>query len=177
MSKNLARTVLAGLLAMAPSIADADVIDKSASGFTVKTVVSIGAPPERVYEALLRVGEWWDPQHTFSGDARNLRIEGQAGSCFCETLANGGSVQHGVVVYAQPGVTLRVNGALGPLQESGIAGSLTWALEKNGSGTSVTMTYVAGGYIAGGLDRLAAIVDSVLGGQVRRLKAHLESNR
>ena len=168
------RWLIASLVMLTPSFAAADVVDKSAAGFTVKTVVSIAAPSDRVYEALLRVGEWWDPRHTFSGDARNLRIDAKAGGCFCETLAGGGSVQHGLVVFAQPGTTLRVNGALGPLQESGTTGSLTWALEKSGNGTMLTMTYVAGGYMAGGLDQLASSVDAVLATQVRRLKAHVE---
>jgi len=39
------------------------------------------------------------------------------------------------------------------------------------------MTYAAGGYAPGGLDKLADIVDSVLRGQTQRLKAYAEKSR
>ncbi|MGE3403173.1 MAG: SRPBCC family protein [Vicinamibacterales bacterium] len=171
----MARVFLAAfaLVALATT-AGAEVVDKSAGGFTTKTTVTITATPAQVYAALGRVGEWWDPAHTYSGDARNMTIESTAGACFCERLANGGSIQHGVVAYANPNETLRVLGALGPLQELGVSGSLTWALQAAGSGTTATVTYVVGGYAPGGLDTLAAVVDQVIGTQLTRLKAAIE---
>ena len=73
--------------------AHADVLDSAANGFTVKTTLTIQATPEDVYKRLVHdVGEWWNPQHTFSGDAHNLSIDDKADGCFCEKLANGGSV-------------------------------------------------------------------------------------
>jgi uncharacterized protein YndB with AHSA1/START domain len=162
------------LLLTSAAAAHAEVVDKSPAGFTTKTTVTIAAPPAQVYAMLARVGEWWDPAHTYSGDAKRMAIEAKAGACFCETLANGGSIQHGVVVYANPGETLRVSGALGPLQELGVSGSLTWALQASGGGTTATVTYAVGGYAAGGLDTLAPIVDQVIGTQLARLKAAIE---
>ena len=46
---------------------------------------------------------WWDPSHTWSGSAKNLTFEPKAGGCFCEKLADGGSVQHGRVIYRPAG--------------------------------------------------------------------------
>jgi uncharacterized protein YndB with AHSA1/START domain len=152
----------------------AEVVDKSPTGFTSKTAVTIAASPARVYAMLSRVGEWWEPAHTYSGDSKNLRIEARAGACFCEDLPAGGSVEHGVVVYVEPGATIRIRSALGPLQGLGVAGSLTWALEGSGTGTTATVTYAVGGYAPGGLEALAPIVDQVIGAQLTRLKAVIE---
>jgi hypothetical protein len=53
----------------------AEVADSSAGGFTVKTTLSIQAAPDEVYRRLIHIGDWWDSEHTFSGDAHNLSIE------------------------------------------------------------------------------------------------------
>jgi hypothetical protein len=65
-------------------------------------------------------------------------------------------------------------GALGPLQESGVSGSLSFDLAERVGGTDLTMTYSVGGYRPGGLETLAPIVDTVLATQLRRLKSFVE---
>ena len=101
---------------LAGGTAHADVLDSAGNGFTVKVTVNIQAAPEEVYRKLMGVGEWWNPQHTFSGDAHNLSIEARAGGCFCEKLPNQGGVRHMEVVNVMPGKALVLSGALGPLQ-------------------------------------------------------------
>ena len=157
--------------------AAADVVDRSASGFTLKTTVQIAGTPDRVYRALVDVGSWWGKDHTYTGDSRNLTITPQPGGCFCERLPNGGGVEHGRVTYVAPGALLRLNASLGPLQELGAAGSLTFQIVGSGAGSTVTMTYAVGGYVPGGFDPLAPIVDRVLAEQVSSLKAHVETTR
>lgn len=175
----MTRTSLVALFALTclglSGSASADVVDKSASGFTVRTTVTVGAAPQRVYQDLLAVGAWWDKEHTYSGDAKNMTLAAQPGGCFCEKYA-GGAIEHGRVVYVSPNKLLRISGALGPLQEMAVTGTMTWAIEpaKQGSGSTLTMTYAAGGYAPGGLDKLADIVDMVLAQQVKLLKAHAE---
>ena len=166
-------------LALTRADAAADVIDRSASGFTVKTVVAVAAAPQRVYQDLLNPGSWWDKAHTYSGDARNMTLVAQPGGCFCEKLPAGGAVEHGRVVNVSPDKLIRLSSALGPLQELAVTGTLTWSIEpaKQGSGSTLTMTYAAGGYVPGGLDKLADIVNSVLTQQVQRLKEHAEKAR
>ena len=158
--------------------ASADVIDRSASGFTVKTTVAVAASPERIYQDLLNLGAWWDKDHTYSGDARNMTLVAQPGGCFCEKFA-GGSVEHGRVVNVAPNRMIRIVAALGPLQELAVTGTMTWSIEPatQGGGSTLTMTYAAGGYAPGGLDKLADIVNSVLSRQVQLLKAHAEKSR
>jgi len=175
------RVALVGFacLGLAAAPAAADVVDRSASGFTVKAIAAVAASPQRLYADLLNPGVWWDKDHTYSGDAKNMTLTAQAGGCFCEKLPGGGSVEHGRVVNVSPGKLLRLSAALGPLQQLAVTGSLTWSIEsaKEGSGSTLTMTYAAGGYAPGGLDKLADVVDSVLSGQVKRLKAYAEKPR
>ena len=80
-----------------------------------------------------------------------------------------------IVINVQPEKVLRLRGALGPLQGLAADGAMTWSTAPDSDGTSLEMTYVVGGYATEGLDKLAAPVDGVLGDQVRRLKAFIET--
>ncbi|MEZ4774207.1 MAG: SRPBCC domain-containing protein [Bacteroidia bacterium] len=151
------------------------VVDSASNGFTVRTIVEIKASPMAVYEALVRdVDHWWDPAHSYSGDASNFYMEPRANGCFCEQLPNGGSVLHMTVGHANPGKTLILLGGMGPLQGMGLYGSMTFSLEPKGENTQLTMNYVVSGYMPGGVQSLAAPVDQVLAGQVNRLKSYVE---
>jgi hypothetical protein len=107
-----------------------------------------------------------------------MSLVAQPGGCFCERYA-GGAVEHGRVLNVSPNRLLRLSGALGPLQELATTGTMTWTVEaaKQGSGSTLTMTYAAGGYASGGLDKLAEIVDMVLAQQVKLLKAYSEKSK
>jgi uncharacterized protein YndB with AHSA1/START domain len=165
---------LACLALLAGGEARGDVLEATANGFAVKTTVTVAAPRGKVYDALVQVGRWWDPQHTYSGDAKNLTIEPRPGGCFCERLPDQGGVQHATVVLVIPGKTLRLVGGFGPLQQAGVHGSLTWELADREGSTEATVSYSVGGYGQGGLQALAPVVDSVLGAQLRRLKSVVE---
>jgi len=157
------------------SPARAEVVSSTPAGFVSRNVVGVAATPAAVYAAIVReVGRWWDPAHTFSGDARNLSIDARAGGCFCETLDGGGTVQHLTVAFAAPGQRLRMTGALGPLQELAVTGVLSWDLVARDGRTEITLTYTVGGYRQGGLQELAAPVDGVLAAQLRRLQNQIE---
>lgn len=175
------RLVLSTIIVMSlchPATVRSEVVDSTAHGFTVKTVVTIAADEAKVYHDLVaNVGVWWDPAHTYSHNARNLSITDKAGGCFCEKLKDGGSVQHMRVVFAEPGKALRMHGGLGPLQALAVDGSLTWELKKSGKGTELTVTYAVGGYRPGGLAALAAPVDNVLREQVMRLQKFIETGK
>jgi uncharacterized protein YndB with AHSA1/START domain len=171
----LPRVLFALVFAVAGCRAPASVVDITASGFLVSNEVSIHAPPEKVYRALVhQVGRWWNPEHTYSKDSNNLSIDARAGGCFCERLASGGAVEHMSVVYVQPNQTLRMSGALGPLQASGLAGSLTWMLVRSGADTTLKLSYSVGGYMQGGFDKVAPAVDAVLAEQSQRLRRFVE---
>lgn len=155
-------------------IAHASAVETAPTGFLVRYEVMIGAPAASVFDALLRVGSWWSAKHTYSGDSTNLSIDARAGGCFCEKLANGG-VEHMRVVYIKPNEALRLNGALGPLQGSGLAGAMTWRLSPAAGGTKLDLTYSVGGFMPGGFETIAPAVEQVVKEQADRLKRFVET--
>ena len=155
----------------------AEVIDSSANGFAVRNVAQIAAHPSRVYNAAVDlVSRWWNPAHSFSKNAANLSLEARPGGCFCERLTNG-AVMHLTVVYAVAQQEIRFTGALGPLQQTGVTGSMIWKLTGAPGGTQFEWTYTVGGYMPGGLAAIAPAVDAVLADQLNRLKRFVESGR
>ena len=167
----------AGAVLLVAQPAAAEVVDSSGSGFQVREAVTVAAPSNKVYDALVHPASWWDPADTFSGDATSLVFEAVAGHCFCEALPDGGTAQHLVVALAAPGKQLVLRGELGPLLAMGVAGALSIDLKANGDNTDLTWTYAVGGYVSGGFDDLPARVDTMLGGQVARLKAYIETGK
>jgi uncharacterized protein YndB with AHSA1/START domain len=159
----------AGAFLAAAGVARAAVVDVSATGFVVRHEATVAGSPANVYRLLTtRVGSWWHPDHTHSKDSKNLSIDPRPGGCFCERLPGGGGAEHMRVVIAAPGEVLRMTGALGPLQEWGLSGSMTWKLTARGSSTHVELSYAVGGFFGGGFEKIAPAVDGVVGDQLRR---------
>ncbi len=172
------RTPVVGLFLclMLPGVIVAEVVDSAADGFSIRHTVEISADTDDVYRTLTRgVGDWWHPDHTFTGDSGNLRIEARGGGCFCEKLGNGGEVAHLTVVYAEPGKLLRMSGGLGPLQPLAVNGSMAFTLTEADGITTVELTYTVGGYHPGGLGEWSKPVDGVLGTQLQRLERFMET--
>ncbi|KQY35316.1 ATPase [Caulobacter sp. Root487D2Y] len=169
--------LIAVALALTATTAHAEVVDAQPGGFEVKRTAVLNAPADRVYAALAQPSQWWSKDHTWSGSSAGLSLAPMAGGCFCEKLLNGGSVMHMTVVYAQPGRGLRLFGALGPLQMSGAAGHLGWTLSETDGKTTLIQTYDVGGYMKGGLDKIAPAVDQVLSEQFDRLTAYVETGK
>ncbi len=147
------------------------------NGFVVKLESTIDASPAKVYDGFGQIGSWWNSEHTYSGDAHNLSIDARPGGCFCEKLPNGGGIEHARVIYAAPGATLRLSGALGPLQASGVVGTMTWRLTGDDDKTRVQLTYSVGGFIDGGFEKVAPAVESVLREQLDRMKLFVETGK
>lgn len=165
------RRWLAAVIALAwtcgPAVAE--VTAKSATSFTSNFRVEVPAPQAVVWRAITQLPQWWNDQHTWSGKAANMVLELQAGSCWCERWGEGRSAQHGQVVWVQPGQVLRMNAALGPLQELGASGVLTLVTSTQGDKTFLRLTYRVNGAPEAGLEQLAPIVDQVLADQWQRL--------
>jgi uncharacterized protein YndB with AHSA1/START domain len=153
----------------------AEVTDAATNGFTLRETAHIKASPDKVYAAITMPSLWWSSAHTFSGSARNLTLDARAGGCWCESLPNGGSVQHLTVVMAAPGKTLRLRGALGPFQTMAVDGAMVWTLAPGDGGTDLTLTYTLAGYVKDGFGEIAKGADGVLAEQVQRLTAYLET--
>jgi uncharacterized protein YndB with AHSA1/START domain len=171
----IAGIVLAGaLLFLQMWSARAAVVESAPNGFAIQQTVHIAATPERVYTALIVPATWWNSEHTFSGSAANLTLDARAGGCFCENWS-GGSVQHLTIVDAETGKTLRLRGALGPLQGQGLDGALTFTLKASAGGTDLTLDNMMGGYIKGGFGKWPSRADAMLAEQVARLKRFIET--
>ncbi len=161
------------LLACIPA-AHAAVSESDARHLALKYTVMVKATPDKAYAAVVKIGHWWNPEHTYSNDAGNLSIEPHAGGCFCEKW-RGGSVQHMSVIAAMPGKMLRLSGGLGPLQSGALNGTMTWSFKAADGGTQIAMSYLVDGLFPGGLDKVATGVDSVLADQVERLQRFIDS--
>ncbi|SFG10309.1 hypothetical protein SAMN05518801_107136 [Novosphingobium sp. CF614] len=161
----------------------AKVAEVSDRGFVVRHVAEVSADLDETWAMLLKPAEWWNSEHTWSGDAAHLSIDPRAGGCFCEVLPNQtspkaaprGGVEHMRVVYIERPRALRMVGALGPLQADAANGTLTIQLKpaEKGKGTQILLEYVVGGYVRTPFEKLAPAVDGVLGEQVGHLAAKL----
>jgi hypothetical protein len=165
--------VLFGLISLP---AAAEVLDAGSAGFTSLNRALVAAPRAEVYRAFVEdVGEWWNPDHTVSGDARALYIEARPMGCFCETLGPGAGLVHLTVTFINPGVMLRLTGGLGPLGLLGVSGNMTVEFEDAEGGTEVLVEYAVGGYAPDGLEAMAPAVDAVLQEQLLRLGEYLDT--
>jgi hypothetical protein len=171
--KTAPRSLLIAVLATLSVAATAEVQEAKEGAFRTRSVVLVNARPALAWRALIRIPAWWDSAHTWSGSSKNLRLEPRAGGCFCEKLEAGGSVEHARVVFTKTGQTLRLHGALGPLQEMPLTGVLTFALAPDGPGTRITMTYHVAGAMNMEAAKLAPAVDQVMTGQLERLRDYI----
>lgn len=162
-------------LAMVGGAARAELGPVNAGSFTVTLQGSVKADPAAAYAALTRLPQWWNGEHTYSGDASKLSFDAQAGGCWCERWAEGRSVHHATVLMALPGQALRLSGGLGPLQGLPVHAVLTLGIGKPADGrTPVRWTYRVGGPAEAGLDQMAAPVDKVLTEQFQRYLAFVD---
>lgn len=175
MQKLILVLLLAGL--MGGVDARAELRDAGPGGFTTYHVADFAVPPAELYRVLVdEVSQWWDSDHSWSGDAANLYIEARPGGCFCERLPDGGWVEHLRIVYLAPGREIRLQGALGPLQQMGLQGAMVWLIEATETGSRLNWSYIVHGYQEDGFKGLAPAVDFVNGLQVSRLAARIGSD-
>jgi hypothetical protein len=165
-------------VAVPPLPAAAEVTASSDSGFVSHNEVLVRATPEQAWEELLEPGNWWNGEHTYSGDSRFLVLRATAGGCFCEAIESAGDdpdgeVEHMRVIYVAPYSTLRLTGGLGPLQAEAVTAVLTMTLKADGEMTRIGWDYVVGGYMRMPMAELAPLVDQVVGEQLLRLSARL----
>ena len=159
----IAGAVLAGCLA---SPARAEVTQAAADHFLIGFSADVAATPTRTYEAIQQVQHWWSAEHTWSGDATNLSLKAEAGGCFCERWKQGSS-EHGRVVMAVADELLRLQAALGPLQEYALNGMLSFQLAAGVDGTTqLNVDYRVNGASASDLGQFAPAVDRVLALQI-----------
>jgi len=168
--------VLCVLAAAGP--AAADVVRAGDDSFVTRHEVVVEASPKDVWLALISPADWWQPEHTWSGDSKNLSLMPKAGGCFCETIPEvdepgrftlEGSVEHMRVVQAYPERALRMVGSLGPLQSEPVTGVLTIAISTTPRGTRIVWEYNVGGPMRYEVAVISKTVDGVMGAQLAAL--------
>lgn len=160
-------------LVLACPASEAEVQYATDAGFYLEVSRDVSASPEDAYAQFLRIGEWWNSDHTWFGDARNLSIDAEAGGCFCEREGDK-SALHMLVTFVDPGKAVHLVGGLGPLQGLALHGAMVWQFEPlPDGGTRINHSYRVIGYYPQGLDGLARVVDQVQTGQLERLQAKL----
>ena len=164
------RIVLIGVLVSVATPATASVVSAGEHGFEVQNSVNLVIPQEQAFTAFGQVGQWWNKEHTYSGDAARMSLQLRAGGCFCEPLENGGGIEHMRVTYVQPGERVVLTGSLGPLLYEATSGVMDVKFERIAGGSRVTMNYRAAGFANGGAAAMAPLVDQVLAEQMKRYR-------
>ena len=148
----------------------AAVTSVSPSAFLVTHRVETAAAPASLFDAISQPAKWWSPEHTWSGNASNLRMRVGLGGCFCEVWDRN-LVEHARIITAMPPKLLRLEGALGPLQQMAVTAVLDFNIAARDGGSTLIVTYRVRGTPDAALDKIAPAVDKVLGEQVQRLAA------
>jgi hypothetical protein len=152
--------------------AAAEVVSRSTDSFALWFGVPVEDGPEDIRATVAALPEWWDPAHTYTGDAANLSLDLEPGGCWCETLADGTTFQHGRVIFVAPDrVTLKA--PLGPLNGKATLAELTIAVD-HGSRRWIRVEFAVAGP---GLGALADPVNEVMDGVFGRLIAYIETGR
>jgi uncharacterized protein YndB with AHSA1/START domain len=157
------------------TLAHAEVKQSAADSFLVAFSEPVTATPAKAYASIAQIQHWWSDEHTWSGKATNLSLKAEAGGCFCERWKDG-SVEHGRVIMALPDRLLRLDAALGPLQEFALKGILSLSIKIGDDGaTRLDVEYRVNGASASGLDTFAPKVDAMLAAQVARLVRYIDT--
>ena len=155
------------------SPAAADVVSASPNGFEVRETVNLVVPADVAFSSFADVAAWWDPEHTYSGDSKNLSLTLTPGGCFCERFPKtGGGIEHMHITYVEPGKRIVFTGALGPLLYEATSGVMNVEVRSSAGGSQLTLDYRAAGFFKGGADKLASDVDGVLAEQLKRLRTY-----
>ena len=160
------------LINLMTATASAEVIKSAVNGFIIQHSTTIAYDHAGVFKTMTgKVGDWWSPEHSFSGDASNMSVDSH---CFCERW-DGNLVRHLNTTIWIENAKVVMEGGLGPLKELGLNGTMIWLVAPiEDGGTSVTWKYHVHGFSETVLVGLAPVVDGVLKEQIGRLAGHLK---
>ncbi len=157
-------------MAFLAGLAHAEVVSSSPSHYELRHEARSDLDTEAMWARIAEPSRWWLSDHTYSGDSANLTLDLQAGGLWREDW-DGGSVEHGRVVYVSAPETLRLDAPFGPLQALGV--SVIWEISVSAdeAGSRVVFTERASGSQVSDLDELAPAVDYVKGEALASLVA------
>jgi hypothetical protein len=149
----------------------AEIVSRSEDAFTLKFQGPTRLGPAGVADAFSEVELWWDPAHSYTGDAANLSLDLAPGGCWCEAMPDGTRFDHGRVVSDVYG-EVRLHAPFGPLRSMATRADLivTWSLADGV--VTPTWTFIVEGP---GVGALAEPVDGVMGDGFARWIAHMDA--
>jgi hypothetical protein len=131
-------------LLVAASPASAEIVSRGENAFTLRFAVGLEASREDVIDAVRNVPAWWDPAHSYTGDAANLSLAFQPGGCWCERMRDGTNFRHGSLVSIEPD-RVRFDAPLGPLNGKATRADLIFSAGPENRGTLAAMEFVVEG--------------------------------
>ena len=161
---------LALVMMAAPAAARAEVVSAGSHGFEIRHAVQVVIPEAAAFDAFAQLPAWWNKAHTYSGDSANLSLSLAPGGCFCERLPAGGGIEHMRVTYVVPGEQVVMTGSLGPLLYQATTGVMEVKVTRIAGGSRLTLDYRVAGFASGGAEKLAPLVDQVIGDQMARYR-------
>ena len=165
------------LTLLAAAQAEAKVTAQSPTGFSLTLEADVNASPQQAWERFVGIGSWWDMDHSYSHDGKNMHMDTRPGGAWIENLPNGGFVTHLAVTQAVPGQRLVLTGGLGPLAYMGVNGALTVSFAKSAQGTHLKLNYAVGGFDAGEFREMSQAVDGVWTSQLARYVSFVNSGK
>ena len=159
------------LASLVSGVACAEVVKSAADGFIIQHNVSITHDKAKVFQTMTdKVGDWWNPDHSFSGNSGNMLIDAD---CFCERW-DGNLVRHLNTTIWLENSKVVMQGGLGPLKELGLDGTMVWSVSSaEEGGTNLSWKYYVNGFSEADLINLATVVDGVLKEQIGRLLSYM----
>jgi hypothetical protein len=140
----LRSALIAVAVSLVPGLAAAEIVSRFENAFTLRFAVGLEASREDVIDAVREVPAWWDPAHSYTGDAANLSLAFQPGGCWCERMADGTDFRHGSVVSIDPD-QVRFDAPLGPLNGKATRADLIFSAGPENRGTLAAMEFVVEG--------------------------------
>jgi len=147
-------------------------LSASENGFEIQQSVNLVIPQPDAFAALGQVNRWWNKEHTYSGDPSRMSLQLRPGGCWCESLEDGGGIEHMRVTFIQPGERIVLTGSLGPLLYEATTAVMDIKVSRIAGGTRVVLNYRAAGFAKGGAAAMAPLVDAVLADQMKRYRTY-----
>lgn len=169
----LEASAIAFALSVVAAPASAEVVQRTADSFTIRHSVALKMTAEDAPDALEHIDQWWSSAHTWSGDAKNLRLQLQPNACWCELMPGDDQIAHGQVVSVSDRQVV-LEAPLGPLRGRATSARLVISWPAANRGRTLTWTMTVRGP---GLGAVAAPVDGVMAEQFQRMVRFIEYGR
>lgn len=153
------------------SPAAAEIISRSENAFTLRFEGETRLGPDGVADAFSQVQQWWDPAHSYTGEAANLSLDLVPGGCWCEAMPDGSRFDHGRVEAVALG-EVRLHAPFGPLRTMATRAELVVTYALVDGVVRPSWTFIVEGP---GVGALAEPVDGVIGGGFARWIAHMDA--